>query len=83
VATLSNARAQRDSAASAHKLATIPNPAKVRATAAEIRRGWSTQERRRRAEIARSMCLARFVANLFDSPRPLGLSIRPRSRSWR
>jgi hypothetical protein len=83
VATLRTARAQRNSAASAECIASIPNPAKVRATAAEIRRGWSIQERRRRAEIARSMCLAQFVDDLFDAPQPPPLKVRPRSQSWR
>ena len=82
MATLWTATAPRDSIACAETLATIPNPAKVRATAAEIRRGWSTRERRRRAEIARSMCLGHLVTDLFDSPRAACLPLRPRSRSW-
>ena len=83
MATLRTARAQRYFAASAECIATIPNPAMVRATAAEIRRGWSIQERRRRAEIARSMCLAQLVAELFDVQQHNCLPLRPKSRRWR
>jgi len=82
VATLCTATARRNPIACAEILATIPNPAKVRATAAEIRRGWSTGERRRRAEIARSMFMGHLVADLFDPPRHACLTLTPKSRPW-
>jgi hypothetical protein len=35
------------------RLVAIPSPAKVRARAAKIRRGWTKTQRRRRAQLAR------------------------------
>lgn len=36
-------------------LVSIPSPARVRARAAEIRRGWTPSQRRHRAQLARYM----------------------------
>ena len=41
---------------------TIPSPAKVRATAAEIRDTWTPHQRRRRAQVARYMLLQQLLA---------------------
>jgi hypothetical protein len=42
--------------------ATIPSPAKVQATAAEIREAWTPHQRRRRATVARYMLLQQRLA---------------------
>jgi hypothetical protein len=42
--------------------ATIPSPAKVQATAAEIRDTWTPHQRRRRAQVARYMLLHQLLA---------------------
>ena len=52
----SEARRQQD------EQLTIPSPAKVRAAAAEIRKSWSPRQRRRRAQLARSMLKQQFAA---------------------
>jgi hypothetical protein len=41
--------------------ATIPNPAKVEATAAQIRRAWSPRTKRYRAQLARRMLQTCFL----------------------
>jgi hypothetical protein len=43
-------------------VATIPSPAKVQATAAEIRETWTPHQRRRRAQVARYMLLQQLLA---------------------
>ena len=48
----------------------IPSPAKVQATAAEIRESWTPRQRRRRAQLARSMLRQQLLApSPVDEPR--------------
>ena len=47
----------------------IPSPAKVQATAAEIRRSWTPRQRRRRAQVARYMLLQQLLARVRTMPR--------------
>jgi hypothetical protein len=81
MAAFSISHALRETAATDERTVTIPNPAKVRTTAAAIRRGWSPRERQRRAEIARSMILCQFASDLFDTTSRSCPALRPRSRS--
>ena len=59
-------------------LSVIPNPQQVRATAAEIRRSWTPRERRRRAQLARSMFIEALLVTL-ALPAPLRSRYRPGS----
>jgi hypothetical protein len=62
--------------------ATIPNPAKVEATAAQIRRAWSPRTRRYRAQLARRMLHAYFLDALFGPLEPVRVpvTLTPRRR---
>jgi hypothetical protein len=48
-------------AGDAEGLEIIPSPANVRARAAEIRRGWSKGQKRRRAQLAHYLLWRRFL----------------------
>ena len=52
------------------ELQAIPSPAKVQATAAEIRGSWTPRQRRRRAQLARSMLRQQLLAEA-PSMRPV------------
>ena len=62
--------------------ATVPNPEKVKAAAAEIRQSWSPRQRRRRAELARYLLFERLLAGMAEAPRARHSSLRitPKSR---
>jgi hypothetical protein len=46
------------------RLMSIPNPANVRARAAEIRRGWTPSQRRHRAQLARYMVWRKLLGGM-------------------
>ena len=60
----------------------IPNPAKVEATAAQIRRSWSPRTRRYRTQLARRMLHACFLDTLIGPLEPARVPVRltPRRR---
>jgi hypothetical protein len=59
MATPANALRQIDATEPEGPLA-IPTPASVRARAAEIRRGWSKSQKRRRAQLAQYLVWRKF-----------------------
>lgn len=74
MATLQTMRQAADFGSDAELPEIIPNPEKVKATAAVIRSSWSPRTRIHRAKLARSMLVGRFFAALLG---PLELAVVP------
>jgi len=64
MATRAKSLRNRDALRRPDELPIIPSPAKVQASAEEIRRQWTPQQRRRRAQVARYLLLQQLLARV-------------------